>query len=51
MLIGLESKASRYTHNVGAVFSLKVYILCCPKYRRKVLVVKWERGLKTCCSP
>jgi hypothetical protein len=26
MLIGLESKDSRYTHNAGAVFSLKYHI-------------------------
>ncbi len=46
MLIGLESKDSRYTHNAGAVFSLKYHIVWCPKYRRKVLVGEVEARLK-----
>src|SRR5687767_6839867 len=29
---------SRYAKNVGAVFSLKVHLVWCPKYRRPVLV-------------
>jgi putative transposase len=29
---------SRYTHNPGAVFSLKYHVVWCPKYRRPVLV-------------
>ena len=28
----------RYAKNAGAVFSLKLHIVWCPKYRRKVLV-------------
>jgi putative transposase len=35
MLIGTDS---RYSHNAGAVFSLKYHLVWCPKYRRKVLV-------------
>ncbi|HEY7311164.1 MAG TPA: IS200/IS605 family transposase [Gemmataceae bacterium] len=28
----------RYRKNAGAVFSLKYHLVCCPKYRRPVLV-------------
>lgn len=28
----------RYSKNCGAVFSLKIHLVWCPKYRRKVLV-------------
>jgi len=35
----------RYAKNTGAVFSLKLHIVWCPKYRRKVLVGDIERRL------
>jgi putative transposase len=31
---------SRYAKNAGAVFSLKLHIVWCPKYRRSVLIGK-----------
>ena len=43
MLIGT---GSRYSHNAGAVFSLKYHLVWCPKYRRKVLVGDVEARLK-----
>lgn len=35
----------RYAKNAGAVFSLKLHIVWCPKYRRKVLVGDIEHRL------
>jgi len=43
MLIGT---GGRYSHNAGAVFSLKYHLVWCPKYRRKVLVGDVEARLK-----
>ena len=43
MIIGT---GSRYSHNAGAVFSLKYHLVWCPKYRRKVLVGDVEARLK-----
>jgi len=37
---------SRYAKNAGAIFSLKLHIVWCPKYRRKVLVGEVEERLK-----
>ena len=36
----------RYAKNAGAVFSLKLHIVWCPKYRRKVLEGNIEKRLK-----
>jgi putative transposase len=36
----------RYTKNAGAVFSLKVHLVWCPKYRRPVLVDEVGARLK-----
>jgi len=38
---------SRYSRNVGAVYSLQYHIVFCPKYRRKVLVGEVEDALKS----
>lgn len=37
----------RYAKNSGAVFSLKLHIVWCPKYRRKVLVGGIETRLES----
>ena len=37
----------RYVKNAGAIFSLKVHLVWCPKYRRKVLVNGVDERLKT----
>lgn len=37
----------RYAKNAGAIFSLKVHLVWCPKYRRKVLVNGVDERLKT----
>jgi len=37
---------NRYAKNAGAVFSLKVHLVWCPKYRRPVLVDQVEQRLK-----
>lgn len=37
---------SRYSKNVGAVFSLKHHIVWCPKYRRSVLMPPVDGRLK-----
>jgi putative transposase len=37
----------RYAKNAGAVFSLKVHLVWCPKYRRSVLVNGVDSRLKT----
>ena len=36
----------RYAKNAGAIFSLKVHLVWCPKYRRKVLEGEIEKRLK-----
>lgn len=36
----------RYAKNAGAVFSLKLHIVWCPKYRKQVLVGEIEQRLK-----
>lgn len=36
----------RYAKNAGAVFNLKLHIVWCPKYRRKVLVDAIEKRFK-----
>ncbi|HEX2200735.1 MAG TPA: IS200/IS605 family transposase [Gammaproteobacteria bacterium] len=38
---------SRYAKNAGAVFSLKLHIVWCPKYRRRVLTDQVDRRLET----
>jgi len=37
---------SKYSKNVGAVFSLKYHIVWCPKYRRSVLTNKIAKRLE-----
>lgn len=37
---------SKYSKNVGAVFSLKYHIVWCPKYRRSVLTDEVAKRLK-----
>jgi putative transposase len=37
----------RYAKNAGAIFSLKVHLVWCPKYRRSVLVDGVDERLKT----
>jgi putative transposase len=37
---------SKYSKNVGAVFSLKYHIVWCPKYRRNVLTDKIAKRLE-----
>ena len=36
----------RYAKNAGATFSLKVHLVWCPKYRRKVLIDEVDERLK-----
>ena len=36
----------RYAKNAGAIFSLKVHLVWCPKYRRKVLIDEVDERLK-----
>lgn len=33
---------NRYANNAGAVFSLKLHLVWCPKYRRQVLTAYIE---------
>jgi len=37
---------TRYKHNAGAVFSLKVHLVWCPKYRKPVLVGAIEKRFR-----
>lgn len=39
-------RVDRYAHNAGAVYSLKLHVVWCPKYRRPVLVDEIAERLK-----
>ena len=46
-----QPKDSRYAKNAGTVFNLSYHLVWCPKYRRKVLVVRLNRDYSIFCLP